>query len=172
MKSEGIKMIRIARQNDMEAIMMVVKQVVEVMNKQGSFQWDDTYPLVSDYQKDLRREELYVYQESEAILAVCTISKRGHEEYDQIAWTAHDFALTIKRLAVNPNARGKGIADQFFQFAEKVARELGTSHLTTDTFAENQYAQQLFKRNGFNFVQARIDEQEAAELYYFEKALK
>lgn len=165
-------MIRKATAGDIELIMQVVDDVVKVMNEQGSFQWDDTYPLVSDYQKDLRRDELYVYQESEIIFGVCTISKRGHEEYDQIAWSQHDNALTLKRLAVDPNARGKGIADKFFQFAETVATELNANHLTTDTFAENQYAQKLFKRNGFRFVQARREEKEATELYYFEKALK
>ncbi|WP_112179712.1 MULTISPECIES: N-acetyltransferase [Paraliobacillus] len=165
-------MIQLATEKDLEGIMLVVKSVVKMMNEQGSFQWNDTYPLVTDYQKDLRREELYIYKESELILGVCTISKRGHEEYDEIAWSQHDHALTVKRLAVDPNARGKGLADNFFQFAEKVAKKHNANHLTTDTYAENQYAQKLFKRNGFRFVQARREEKEAAELYYFEKALK
>ncbi|GGM34240.1 N-acetyltransferase [Paraliobacillus quinghaiensis] len=161
-------MISKATEKDLGAIMKVVDQVIEVMHAQGSFQWDESYPLVSDYQKDLNRDELYVYEELGAILGACTISNRGHEEYHLINWSEHDLALTLKRLAVSPNARGKGVADQFIEFAEELAHKKNIPHLNTDTFAENLYAQQLFKRNEFRFVQARIED-EGSELYYFEK---
>ena len=164
-------MIRKATEKDLDAIMKVVDQVIKVMHGQGTFQWDDSYPLVSDYQKDLNRDELYVYEKSAAILGVCTISNRGHEEYHLIEWSEHDCALTLKRLAVSPNARGKGFANQFIQFAGELAGEKNITHLNTDTFAENLYAQKLFKRNGFYFVQSRIED-EGSELYYFEKKLK
>ena len=164
-------MIRKATQNDLDKIMKVVDQVITVMHAQGSFQWDDSYPLISDYKKDSNQDELYVYEELDDVLGVCTISNRGHEEYHLIDWSEHDRAFTLKRLAVSPNARGKGIADQFLQFAEELARTKNITLITTDTFAENLYAQQLFKRNGFHYVQARIED-EGSELYYFEKNIR
>ncbi|GAA5417482.1 hypothetical protein Pryu01_02556 [Paraliobacillus ryukyuensis] len=165
-------MIRKATTTDIPEIMKVVKRVVKAMNEQGSYQWDHTYPLAADYQKDVNRNELYLYEVAEGIRAVCTISSRGHKEYNEIAWTAHDQSFTLKRLAVDPTARGKGIANQFFAYAEQLAKQTGVPLLNTDTFLENQYAQQLFKRNAFQFVQTRKETVEAPELVYFEKVIE
>lgn len=164
-------MIRKATARDINQIMIVVKRVVQVMNQQGSYQWDHSYPLAKDYQKDIDREELYLYEVADQLLGVCSISKRGHEEYDLIAWSNHTHALTVKRLAVDPEARGKGVADQFFTFAEQLARQTEVTLLNTDTFKENNYAQQLFSRNGFRFVQTRKENRHGPELVYFEKNL-
>lgn len=162
-------MIRQARHTDIEKIMPLIQRAVAVMHAQGSYQWDETYPRASDYQKDITRGELYLYIESEVVLGVCTISKRGHEEYPLIQWSTKAEGWTLKRLAVDPEQRGAGIADQFFQFAEVLAKENNVYYLNTDTFSENHHAQKLFIRNGFSFVQARKDDRNNLELFYFEK---
>ncbi|MBM7542908.1 GNAT family N-acetyltransferase [Amphibacillus cookii] len=164
-------MIRKANPKDIENIMSIVKLVVEVMHAQGSQQWDEAYPTAEDYQRDLSRDELYVFEEEGVIHGVCTISKRGHQEYPLINWSSQQPALTIKRLAVSPSYRGKGVADQFFQFAENLAKSLGR-HLNTDTFAHNHFAQRLFQRHGYQFVEARQDPRDLNELHYYEKLLK
>ncbi|WP_182200733.1 GNAT family N-acetyltransferase [Paraliobacillus salinarum] len=162
-------MIRKATNKDLTEVMRIVKRVVKVMNEQGSYQWNDSYPQANDYQNDINREELYLYEIDAVIVGVCTISNRGHEEYGLINWTSHEKAFTLKRLAIDPNARGKGIADQFFDYAVELALQSGVSLINTDTFTENRYAQQLFKRNGFRFVQTRKEHDQAPNLAYFEK---
>ncbi|WP_017473817.1 GNAT family N-acetyltransferase [Amphibacillus jilinensis] len=164
-------MIRKANPKDIDNIMSMVKLVVEIMHAQGSQQWDETYPTAKDYQKDLGRDELYVFEEEGIIYGVCTISKRGHQEYPLINWSSQQPALTIKRLAISPNYQGKGVANQFFQFAENLAKSLGRYALNTDTFAHNQFAQRLFQRQGYQFVEARQDPRDLNELYYYEKLL-
>ncbi len=165
-------MIRKATIEDSANIMTIIKRVINVMNTQGSYQWDDSYPQVNDYQKDIDRDELYLFEEAATVLGVCTISNRGHEEYPSIAWTPHQKSFTLKRLAVDPSVRGKGIADQFFTYAEQLAKQTGVTILNTDTFSENYYAQQLFKRNGFQFVQIRKEDDHAPNLAYFEKIVE
>ncbi|WP_067837593.1 GNAT family N-acetyltransferase [Amphibacillus sediminis] len=162
-------MIRKAAQIDMNAIMVMIKRVVEVMNAQGSQQWDESYPSQADYQKDLKRGELYVLENQDIIRGVCTISKRGHQEYHLINWSHDEPAWTIKRIAIDPDYRGQGAADQFLAFAEQLAVDSGVNYLTTDTYSENEYAQRLFKRHGFQFVEVR--EYENEQLVYFEKKL-
>ncbi|WP_138418975.1 GNAT family N-acetyltransferase [Aquibacillus sediminis] len=162
-------MIRSANQEDLQRIMEIVAASVEVMNEQGNYQWDHTYPTVANYQTDLDNEELYVYQQDDAILGVVAISEKPHSEYPLIRWSYPDHALTVKRLAVDPAARGKSIADNFFQFAELVAKEKGIHYLKTDTFSKNIYAQQLFLRNGYRFVEERKHDGDRDSLYYYEK---
>ncbi|CQR48280.1 Acetyltransferase (GNAT) family protein [Paraliobacillus sp. PM-2] len=165
-------MIRKATSEDLTYIMAIVKRVVTVMNRQGSYQWDDSYPQVKDYQKDIDRGELYVFETNSTLVGVCTISNRGHEEYHLIAWTPHHKFFTLKRLAIDPSARGKGIADQFFTYAEQLALKNNVTLINTDTFSENHYAQQLFKRNGYQFVQTRKENEHAPKLAYFEKIIE
>lgn len=164
-------LIRQATKKDIENIMPMIKRVVSAMRKQGNEQWDQSYPSAVHYQKDVERGELFVCEQADQIVGVCTISSRGHEEYPLISWSAHEKSWTIKRLAVDPEQQGKGITDQFFRFIELLAKQKDISYLNTDTFADNRHAQRLFTRNGFAFVQARRNEQDQAELYYYEKHL-
>ncbi|MFB1051747.1 GNAT family N-acetyltransferase [Paraliobacillus sp. JSM ZJ581] len=164
-------MIRKATNEDLTSVMRMVKRVVKVMHAHGSYQWNDSYPQTNDYQKDINREELYLYEMDSVIVGVCTISSRGHEAYDLINWTPHQKAFTLKRLAIDPSLRGKGIADQFFAFATKLALKSCVSLINTDTYNENCYAQQVFKRNGFRFVQTRKENDKAPILAYFEKVV-
>lgn len=167
----GLVVIRQAKAKDIESIMPMIKRVIHVMNEQGSSQWDETYPTEQDFKEDLVRGELYVFEQTGKIRGVCTISTRGHEEYPLIQWSTKEEGWTLKRLAVDPTCRGEGISDRFFQFAEGLAQQNGIYYLNTDTFEDNSYAQQLFTRNGYAFVQRREDEQDHVVLYYYEKKL-
>ncbi|WP_440896825.1 GNAT family N-acetyltransferase [Amphibacillus sp. Q70] len=164
-------MIREASPQDLNEIMIIVSTIVKKMHEQGSRQWDETYPTEADYLKDMDRHELFVYQENEKIAGICTISKQGHEEYHLINWSSDEPAWTIKRMAIHPDYHGRGVADQLLRFAEKLASQAGIYYLTTDTFSENQHAQRLFQRHGFNLVDKRLDQQDLIELYYFDKLL-
>ncbi|QDP39133.1 GNAT family N-acetyltransferase [Radiobacillus deserti] len=164
-------MIRLASRNDIPAIMEVVQASVKVMNSQGNFQWDHTYPLEENFQGDLNRQELFVYEEEGRVLGVAAISEKEHSEYHEIAWTSDRSAITMKRLAVHPNGRGKGIADAFFRKAEEVSIEKGLHYMKTDTFSKNTYAQKLFDRHGYHFVEKRFVPEKEDSLVYFEKQL-
>ncbi|MRH43659.1 GNAT family N-acetyltransferase [Aquibacillus halophilus] len=164
-------MIRLAKDADLTKIMDIVKNSVKVMNQKGNFQWDETYPLATNYQEDIDRKELYIYEESGQIKGVITISENEHSEYPSISWSSPVKALTIKRLAVNPEARGGDISGALFLFAEKVAKEKEIPYLKTDTFSKNSSAQRLFDKNGYLFVQAKEVKEKGDSLLYFEKFL-
>jgi len=165
-------LIRKAIRKDLPGIMRMTQAVVGKMNNQGSKQWDEHYPAEADYLRDIERDELFVFEENGTVLGVCSISKRGHKEYHEINWSTNDPTWTLKRMAVDPNQHGRGIADQLIQFAQKLAKQAGVYHLNTDTYSENQHAKRLFQRHGFQLVETRQDPSHSAELYYFEKSLK
>ncbi|WP_186576305.1 GNAT family N-acetyltransferase [Aquibacillus kalidii] len=164
-------MIRLATIADLESIMEIVGKAVKVMNDQGNFQWDHSYPLLENYQGDLEREDLYVYEKNEEVLGAIAISEKAHSEYHLIGWSSDEPALTLKRLVVSPFARKQGIADAFFEFAEEYAIANQFYFIKTDTFSKNLAAQKLFARNGYTFVEERREEAKNDSLYYFEKKL-
>ncbi|MCT2534943.1 GNAT family N-acetyltransferase [Aquibacillus koreensis] len=165
-------MLRKAMQSDIDDIMAMVKSSTNIMNERGNFQWDETYPLQSHYQSDLDQGDLYVYQQDGEVVGATAISEQEHSEYPTISWSLPDQAITIKRLVVDPNARGKGIPDALFTHAEEVARQKGIFYIKTDTFSNNPAAQKLFSRMNYQFVEKRYVEEKKDSLLYFEKKLR
>ena len=162
-------MIRRANTKDIPAIMEIVKASIEVMKDEGNDQWVENYPLEHHYEKDIKAGNLYVWEENNQVLGVACISPEGHHEYDEINWLYAGAYFCMKRLAVHPVARGKGIALQFYQFAEKLALDEGIHIIRTDTYSKNKGAIHLFKKANYHFVQERINDGRSAPFYYFEK---
>ncbi|SDC17670.1 N-acetylglutamate synthase, GNAT family [Pelagirhabdus alkalitolerans] len=164
-------MIRQATKNDLAAVMVLIDRVKGKMNAQGNFQWDEQYPLKEDFLSDYESQELYLYEKNDGIYGVCTIAEKGHEEYGTINWTDLEAGLTIKRLAIDPHFTGKGIADDFLDYAEELVRQKEKRFLLADTFADNTYANLLFKRRKFKFVEKREDPNADIMLHYYEKEI-
>ncbi|WP_102029330.1 GNAT family N-acetyltransferase [Salirhabdus sp. Marseille-P4669] len=165
-------MIRHAEYKDLSKIMEIENQSREIMQKEGNEQWDESYPLAAHYEGDIKESNLFVYEEDNRILGVACISNYGHQEYNDINWTYNGPYYCIKRLAVDPKTRGKGIALKFYQAAEEIALENGVHLIRTDTYSKNKGAVKLFEKANYEFVQQRINEGKEAPFYYYEKKFK
>ncbi|SDM87545.1 GNAT family N-acetyltransferase [Sediminibacillus halophilus] len=164
-------MIRKAEKKDLERIMEIVKASVEVMNRQGNYQWDHTYPLPSHYQGDIVAGDLYVAEQDGRIVGAACLSEKEHDEYPSVDWRSPAKALTVKRVAVDPQYRGLGIATGLYQHAEKVAKQKGLDYIKTDTFSKNASARHLFEANGYHYLQEKYVEEKNDSLRYYDKIL-
>ncbi|WP_416148294.1 N-acetyltransferase family protein [Salipaludibacillus sp. HK11] len=164
-------MIRLAAHTDLPEIKNLLEKAVKVMNEAGNYQWDENYPLLSDFEKDIEEEELYSFIINEEVAGVACLSEKEHEEYPEIAWTYEDRAITVKRTAVNPAYQGQGIASKLYKHAEKVATEKGLKYIKTDTFEKNKRAQRVFILNDFQYVAERLIFEKQDKIVYFEKRL-
>ncbi|GEM02339.1 Ribosomal protein S18 acetylase RimI [Halolactibacillus halophilus] len=164
-------MIRLAIETDLAAIMGIVKEVIEEMGERGSVQWSSNYPSCEDFLRDIKKSELYVCEQAEGITGMCTFSHTGHEEYGEIPFTTTN-ALTIKRLAVSPSHRNKGISHQFMAAILQLAEETNKAAINGDTFKNNPHAQKFFLKHEFQWIAERPDDDRDVPLYYFERLLK
>lgn len=164
-------MIRLATETDLDAIMGIVKEVIEEMAERGSVQWSSSYPSREDFLRDIKRSELYVYEQREDITGMCTFSHTGHKEYGEIPFTTTN-ALTIKRLAVSPSQRNRGISHQFMAAILQLADETKKAAINGDTFKNNPDAQKFFLKHGFRWIAERPDDEGNVPLYYYERLLK
>ena len=65
-------MIRPAKAKDLPFILEVTQSCARHMTANGIFQWNEHYPSLEAFQKDLDREELYVFeQEGKGIGSGC-----------------------------------------------------------------------------------------------------
>ena len=75
----------------------------------------------------------------------------------------------IKRIYVNPDARGKGVARRLLDYLERTASELGCTMLRLDTGNNQPGALPLFEGTGYTKIADYNDNPYAA--YWFEKTI-
>ncbi|GEM04039.1 hypothetical protein HMI01_10270 [Halolactibacillus miurensis] len=164
-------MIRLATHSDLDRIMVIVNEVIKEMHVRGSQQWSTDYPKRADFIQDINKRELYVYEQAGEVAGMCAFSETGHAEYSLIPFSTTN-ALTIKRLAISPRYRNKGISHQFIEAIKRVADEKNKQAINGDTFKNNPDAQAFFLKHDFCFIAERPDDEGDVPLYYYELTLK
>jgi GNAT superfamily N-acetyltransferase len=145
-------MIRKATEADLDRIMDLIVRVVRNMRAEGIDQWNDDYPIRSDFRADILAGELYLDESDEeprGIRGVVCINQVEPEEYRAASWSREGPAVVIHRLAVNPDFRRRGVAAGFFGLAEDQARRNGCLYLRSDTYSRNAKMNALFVRQGY-----------------------
>jgi len=143
--------IRLARTEDVPAIMHLVRKVVPLMRATGNFQWGDDYPNPEVFEKDIAIGQLWVAELDGKIGGVSAITTDQDPEYADAGWDITEEAIVTHRLAVDPDLQGKGIAKALMQQAEIVANNRGIKILRVDTNTENKATNALFPKLGYDF---------------------
>ncbi len=141
-----------ARGEEIETIWPMVTRAVTHMNALGNPQWGEDYPTRSHYETDLSRGELYAAREEGHILGVVCLNSREAPEYASLPWRYPGPALVIHRMAVGPEAQGRGVGRALFTFAEAEAKARGLGTIRADTYACNTRMQALFRGLGYEDV--------------------
>ncbi len=144
--------IRLATLSDISLIMKLIAEVVPLMNAAGNFQWDDTYPNVVVFEKDIAHNQLWVAEIDGHIAGVIAITTHQEQEYEAVGWDISQAAVVTHRLAVSPRFQGRGIGAGLMLQAEQVAVNRGINILRVDTNANNLDTQRLFPKIGYQFA--------------------
>jgi ribosomal protein S18 acetylase RimI-like enzyme len=150
-------MIQQAKLSQIERIMALTKACGKKMASEGIFQWNETYPNSEAFQKDIKRDELYVFISEavpvgrrETILGCIVISTEMDEVYKTVNWlTETSNHYYIHRLAVHPDHQGKGIAREMMDFAENLAVKNKMASIRLDTFSKNLRNQKFYKNRRY-----------------------
>jgi N-acetylglutamate synthase-like GNAT family acetyltransferase len=144
--------IRRATLTDIPQILQLIKELVPVMNKAGNFQWDNTYPNIKIFEKDIALNQLWVADENNDITGVIAITTDQDAEYADVGWDITEQAIVVHRLAVSVHQQGKGIAVQLMQQAEQVAIGRGIKKVRVDTNVVNEATNRLFPKWGYVYA--------------------
>lgn len=143
-------MIRKAQITDIDTLMQITKACAKYMISKGIYQWNAHYPNKSAFEKDIKRNELYVLETENKIIGSIVLSNLMDEEYIPISWlTENDKNLYIHRLAIYPDFQGKGYAQQLMNFAESFAKENNYTSIRLDTFSQNKRNQKFYELRGY-----------------------
>ncbi len=150
--------IRLAVKDDLLSLLDLVRRVVPLMRATGNLQWDDEYPNAEVFSRDIQQGQLWIAEidrndsTDSGLAGVAAITTDQEPEYAQVGWDLNEEAVVIHRLAVDPAARGMGVASALMRQAEVVAEQGGISVLRIDTSIFNNATRRLFPRLGYSLA--------------------
>lgn len=140
-------MIRKAQLKDLIEVLKIYDNAREYIKTYNSPQWQTGYPNKESFLEDLKNEELYVNEVNGKIVSVATLLT-NEPTYEKIAgaWLNKEEALVIHRIATAENAKNKGYAKDFLDFANQI---LGYNNIKIDTHELNEPMKNFLIKNGF-----------------------
>lgn len=145
--------LRPATAADLPAIWTIIQYAIEQRRLDGSRQWQDGYPNQQSIAADLDTGYAYVVEDHGAILLYAAVIFDREPAYDAIegAWLTNGPYLVLHRVAASEQAKGKGIATEFFRMAEELCRERGVPSIKVDTNFDNQPMLRILARLGYTY---------------------
>ncbi len=150
-----------ATNTDFSAICALYQSVCAAMNADGNDQWVwGDYPTEAFLQQTLDAGTLYIAKEDDALLCAVTVDTHFDPEYDGVNWLFGVNPGAFHRLAIAPEAQGKGLGKQIIADVCDILRSQGCDTLRIDTYAPNANAQKLY---------AAIGMRKAGEVHFFHR---
>ena len=164
--------IKAAGPEDLKNIMSLVQTIIKDMQNNGSDQWDALYPDIQTITDDLGKKSLYLLRDQKKCPAMVVLNEEQDKEYKTVNWSVvNGPVLVIHRLCVNPEWRGKGLANRLMDFAEEFAVKHGYKSIRLDAYSVNPAAVGLYIKRGYRKVGHVFFPRRKYPFYCFEKIL-
>lgn len=139
---------RLADMNDLSALKIMYREIVENMNLHHIEIWDDIYP-VEFIREDIENHQFYVLLDNNQIVAGLSLCE-NHDGESDIEWLGkNEKVLYIDRLGVRVNYLRKGVGALILNEAINLARKMDIQCLRLFVVDTNEPAINLYKKVGF-----------------------
>lgn len=147
-------MIRKAIQQDIEGINKIYEAIIKKEEEHiFCVGWKKgVYPTADTAQKALHKNELYVLEDNNCIVASAIINQTQVPEYKNCNWAyqaSDDEIMVLHTLVVDPEKSNKGYGKMFVEFYERFSVQSGAKYLRMDTNAKNLIARKFYKNIGY-----------------------
>ena len=142
--------IQLAQPTDLPQLTQLFRNAKNYLDQQEIFQWTDTYPSITNIEKDLKDQTLYVLKNNEAIIGAVTLNDEQDIEYQSIDWKFNgEKILVIHRLVVDPIYQRRGYAKELMDFAEDFGRRQNYDAIRLDTYTKNKVSFEFYKKRNY-----------------------
>lgn len=96
---------------DLPAVLAIIRQAQEALNRQGVDQWQNGYPTEADIRWDIAGESAYVLELNEKIVATAALWFAPEESYTRLdgKWKTDGAYAVVHRIAVDNGCKGRGL---------------------------------------------------------------
>ncbi len=149
--------IRSAKQMDLDRVELIYNHIHdEEENGMATIGWNrDIYPVGKTAEAALERNDLFVMEDENRIVAVAIINQIQVPEYADAAWkheAKEDEVMVLHTLVVDPVEKKKGYGKAFVSFYEEYAKQHNCKELRMDTNVINQRARKMYHNLGYQEV--------------------
>lgn len=150
-------MIRKAIESDIPSIAVTYTALLTHEKENGGFSnWKlDVYPTIQVPYAKVPVGEMFVLEEHHSICASMVLNHDQADEYKEIPWAYSadgPQVLVIHTLCVPPDKSGHGYGGRMVSFAKEFAEKTGCTVIRIDTYAHNEPAKALYRKNGFRIA--------------------
>ena len=145
--------LRKAERSELPAVWAIIQFAIEQRRLDGSTQWQDGYPNENTLRNDLDKGEAYVLEADGELLLYAAVIFEPEPAYEAIEgrWLTEGPYMVLHRVAISPQAKGKGIATAFFQMAEDLCRARGIPSIKVDTSFDNAPMLRIMDKLGYTY---------------------
>ena len=140
-----------AQLSDLEELFQIYLNAKKDLERNGIFQWVDTYPTRAILESDLKKGVLFKLQNGTEIIGAINISEEQEKAYGSIDWKFDDSkVLVIHRLVINPKHQRKGYAQELMLFAENLAENHNYRSIRLDAYSVNRRVIEFYKKRNYH----------------------
>ena len=145
---------RPATPEDLEDILLIVRQARNYLRKNRVDQWQGEYPDAAAFEKDFQYGECYCMTYGGRVAGFFTLSARPEPTYINLTdgkWASDEPYCVLHRSAISAEFRGTGLSDKLIGFVEELTLAMGRSYVRVDTHRKNRAMRSLLTRHGYRF---------------------
>lgn len=155
---------------DISSVLEIICQAQEYLKNQSINQWQNGYPNKESIIEDIQNGYSYVMEVDEVVIGTMAIVLDGEPTYEHIyegAWKTDGTSyITLHRVAVHNDWKGKGIARTMIGNVVTMYRNCDVKSIRIDTQRENISMQSMIKKYGFEYCGIIYLEDGAERLAY------
>ncbi len=131
----------------------IILQAKALMASEGRKQWTEEYPATGNIADDIDNGVAYVLCVDDVPMVYGAVVFTGEPAYEQIkeGWLSHGDYVVVHRLAAADEARGKGLAQKFFDEVSALALSKGIHSFKVDTNFDNSAMLHIMEKCGFTY---------------------
>ncbi len=144
---------RKATPSDTSRAWEMILQAKAFMIAEGRNQWTESYPAISNIESDIADGDAYVLCIDDVPMVYGAVIFTGEPAYEQIAdkWLSNGDYVVVHRLCVSDDARGKGLAQRYFDEVTSLAVSKGVHSFKVDTNFDNRHMLHILDKCGFTY---------------------
>ena len=150
--------VREATEQEFREAGRVTAEAYREFIRPGDVDWERYLRRIADVAERADRTTILVAVEDGRVLGSLTLELEGRvrDEDDEEHRPLEPGEAHIRMLGVDPAARARGVARALMAASEERARAAGKTHMTLNTTARMEAAQQMYERLGYERTEDRV----------------